>query len=696
MKQNINYDKAIWVFVGVVLLVLGLSTNKTMAATNSNNPLLTMNYHSMTDAEISDACMKATDYQVGQLLMQLTEIERNRLLLRDTILVQPCTTNTYRSNMGKKNKMEIPFDLFRQETVPYYERAMNCFYDTLAEQSSGEIIAEGIQLTDSHGEYRLNIYSNEELTWKSTVEIMGVDTSKDLSNQQTVYVKETFVGMLTGGSLYSDKGVMGQVAFSKSPKKNDDLYRDLALNIHFKKNKGYYVVVQKNDNSFYGDFMFLDSDGNEWTGNNNSSIAVSQELKSYVDLYYNTTLGPDNNLESGRNAVFDIYFKPCEYTVQYDGNGATQGATLPQKCIWLNDYYYAVNGFKRKYCVTFDGNGGDVSDARKVSEYDFVGWGDSAEASEEELYKEGSRFSSLTAEHRAKITKYANWEEKSITLPKAEKDGYLFLGWTKSLENVSKDTLMKGYSEYVPTCDETLYAVWGNADNNIDIQPDNIGDDKENEKEDVPEVSGNEIHEENDKPIDMKSEQQSDATGNNEQSKQTIRQKNKVVVYQLEKNGEITITNIVPDAKAKSVTVPNTLVVGEKQCPVTRLEASCFQNAKKLEKITFDCSNLQSVGKGAFRGLKKLKTVDLSKAKKLQYISDECFWGCSSLKKVILPKNIQKIGRKAFYQCKNLKNVQIKSSKLKYVGSKAFEKCHKSLKFVVPRGKKKAYQKLIN
>ena len=56
---------------------------------------------------------------------------------------------------------------------------------------------------------------------------------------------------------------------------------------------------------------------------------------------------------------------------------------------------------------------------------------------------------------------------------------------------------------------------------------------------------------------------------------------------------------------------------------------------------------------------------------------------------------VTSIGSKAFYNCKKLKTVTIKSRKLKSVGKNAFKGIYKKAKVTVPKSKYKAYRKLF-
>ena len=97
-----------------------------------------------------------------------------------------------------------------------------------------------------------------------------------------------------------------------------------------------------------------------------------------------------------------------------------------------------------------------------------------------------------------------------------------------------------------------------------------------------------------------------------------------------------------------SLTVPNTVTVGGKKYKVTEIKANAFKNNKKLKKIT-------------------------------------------------IGKNIEKIGKNAFSGCKNLKTVNIKTTKLtkKTVGANAFKGINAKAKVTVPKSKLKAYKTIL-
>ncbi|MCR5282359.1 MAG: leucine-rich repeat protein [Lachnospiraceae bacterium] len=102
------------------------------------------------------------------------------------------------------------------------------------------------------------------------------------------------------------------------------------------------------------------------------------------------------------------------------------------------------------------------------------------------------------------------------------------------------------------------------------------------------------------------------------------------------------------DQSASEVTVPDTAVIGGKKMKVGAIGANAFRNHKKLKKIT-------------------------------------------------IGKQIQRIGANAFFGCKNLKTVVIKTKKLrkKTVGKNAFKKINAKAKITIPSKKLKTYTSLL-
>ncbi len=80
---------------------------------------------------------------------------------------------------------------------------------------------------------------------------------------------------------------------------------------------------------------------------------------------------------------------------------------------------------------------------------------------------------------------------------------------------------------------------------------------------------------------------------------------------------------------------------------------------------------------------------------KVTKISANAFKNNKKIRKVTIGKNITNIGKRAFYGCQNLKNIIIKTTKLKSVGKQAFKGIHKKAIIKIPRKKYEKYKKLL-
>ena len=82
-------------------------------------------------------------------------------------------------------------------------------------------------------------------------------------------------------------------------------------------------------------------------------------------------------------------------------------------------------------------------------------------------------------------------------------------------------------------------------------------------------------------------------------------------------------------------------------------------------------------------------------------IASGAFKNNKNLKKIVIPESVERIGSKAFYGCKKLTNITIKTTGLttKTVGSKAFAKAgsnnYKKLTVKVPKKQMKMYKKML-
>ncbi|MCM1272199.1 MAG: leucine-rich repeat protein [Clostridium sp.] len=91
-------------------------------------------------------------------------------------------------------------------------------------------------------------------------------------------------------------------------------------------------------------------------------------------------------------------------------------------------------------------------------------------------------------------------------------------------------------------------------------------------------------------------------------------------------------------------------------------------------------------------------TIKLGKKTyKVTAIGNKACYKYTNLKKVVIGANVKKIGAYAFSNCKKLKSVVIKTTKLKAsaVGSRAFKGIYAKATIKVPKGMKSAYKKIL-
>lgn len=80
---------------------------------------------------------------------------------------------------------------------------------------------------------------------------------------------------------------------------------------------------------------------------------------------------------------------------------------------------------------------------------------------------------------------------------------------------------------------------------------------------------------------------------------------------------------------------------------------------------------------------------------KVTAIAANALKGNKKVTKATIGKGVTKIGKKAFYNCKKLKSVTIKTTKLKSVGKYAFKGIAKQATIKCPAKKVKKYRKML-
>ncbi|MCD7709180.1 MAG: leucine-rich repeat domain-containing protein [Clostridiales bacterium] len=98
----------------------------------------------------------------------------------------------------------------------------------------------------------------------------------------------------------------------------------------------------------------------------------------------------------------------------------------------------------------------------------------------------------------------------------------------------------------------------------------------------------------------------------------------------------------------------------------------------------------------AAAGVKIPATVKINGTKyKVTAIAAGAFKGNKNITSVTIGKNVKKVGKNAFKNCKNLKTVKIKSEKLTSVGKNVFKGISSNAKIKVPSEKLSKYKKMF-
>ena len=158
-------------------------------------------------------------------------------------------------------------------------------------------------------------------------------------------------------------------------------------------------------------------------------------------------------------------------------------------------------------------------------------------------------------------------------------------------------------------------------------------------------------------------------------------------------NGETVAVYSGEGVTEENVIIPETMGNASSEYKVTTIGG--FKNNKNIKTVTI-AANVKTIDKEAFSGCSNLQTV-IFKGNNVNEIGAKAFYKCTKLKKIVIPASVNKIGKQAFYGCKNLKSITIKTTKLtnKKVGAKAFKGTNKKATFKVPKKKLSAYKKLL-
>ena len=173
------------------------------------------------------------------------------------------------------------------------------------------------------------------------------------------------------------------------------------------------------------------------------------------------------------DATITAQWIPITYSINYNGNGATEGSTATSGHTYDSARQLTPNGYARKYTVIYNYNGNGQGNDSANAIATFKGWNNSP-STDSSSYGTGSSTSpitdindgmansawvkNLTATNGDTLNLYAHWTLGTVKLPAPSRIGYTFAGWYDSANGGNKiaDAGMK----YTPEKNITLYAHW--------------------------------------------------------------------------------------------------------------------------------------------------------------------------------------------------------------------------------------------
>ena len=176
-----------------------------------------------------------------------------------------------------------------------------------------------------------------------------------------------------------------------------------------------------------------------WTGSNGTTAQQSVTIPS-------GSTGPKN---------YTAHWTANTYTVAYNGNGSTSGATASSTHTYDVAQALTANGFSRAYTVTYDHNYTGSTDTSADAAYAFAGWNTQADGSGTS-YADNANVKNLATTGTFNL--YAQWTPSAVTLETPSRTGYTFAGWYTD-EACIQSAEAEGGS-YTPTANTTLYAQW--------------------------------------------------------------------------------------------------------------------------------------------------------------------------------------------------------------------------------------------
>lgn len=122
-----------------------------------------------------------------------------------------------------------------------------------------------------------------------------------------------------------------------------------------------------------------------------------------------------------------------------------------------------------------------------------------------------------------------------------------------------------------------------------------------------------------------------------------------------------------------NVVVPETVVYNGNEYIVTEIGNQAFRGQSKLTSVSIP-SSVKKIDDKAFLGCVSLANVSIHDNSSLEYIGREAFSSCKRLSSIYIPSNVMTIGEEAFKDCIALKEVNLNNVDI--IERKAFQNCY--------------------
>ncbi|MBE5869799.1 MAG: leucine-rich repeat domain-containing protein [Lachnospiraceae bacterium] len=637
-----------------------------------------------SDEKITTAVQSASVEACAMWLSEMRYEDFTALIKRNTWLNEEAVTTEYDPVAKDSESWKLQWKAGKTTMRKYYEFVLDSCnlmapVRYRAEQASSYFASDS-------GYFYAYFQKEGTQTASATVKITGISTTKQintdkasLSQQNNLKVQVTVTGKYPEGFT----GTFGTTTSTRADS-GTGYYTNIWLPFQYTKQAGYAVTINTTgEYGLAGDF-FAEENGAVTSGDQKHENKADHTLLMKVHIGYHAGVGTSASKHTS-HAAFLFNVTPSTYYVVYDGNGATSGATSLQTCRYGEKCFYRKNGFAREFVVDYRTEEGVAqrSSDRAVSR--FKGWSDNKTTAK---YAEESAFGNLTGTDQGSVTRFAIWENGTITLPKAFRTGYVFKGWKYGEEILAADTTV------TPSRSETMEAVW---------EPNGYKIAFFREKDDTEPLQVQQLL--YDEPAKLLSAEALMLKKDGyrfegwESEKGIYRdgvsvinvtdRKDEVLKFyalwqkleegsQGEKEGSKDNENPVNDKK-------NSYGLTEKQVLelLKRLQNGSIEKLKidkaeytivKQNDGTLEIKLVDTAGQGEITIPSSVTLGD--KVFHITAVSDSAFKGNQTIKQVYVSSGIIKIGAYAFYQCKNLEKAEMPDTVMQ-IGKYAFGKCPK-------------------